>query len=134
MSPLNVEETKVLLHVADVMGFPGMLKSIDCCKWRWRTCPTVYRWQYKGKEKVLTVTMTAIVDDPHYIWHAFFGIAGCNNDLTMMDASSLISMIAGAIYSVPCDFSRWGFNKQAVLVGDEIYSKCPCFLHSIHNL
>lgn len=35
LSPPNVGQSKVSLHRADMLGFPGMLGSVDFCKWRW---------------------------------------------------------------------------------------------------
>lgn len=54
------EETAVLLKLANNLGFPGMLGSIDCCKWVWKNCPNAYHGEYEGKEKVPTITLEAI--------------------------------------------------------------------------
>lgn len=63
-----------------------------------------YLRPHKGKEKLPTITMEAIADERLYIWHAFFGNAVCKNDLTVLDASPLISSIANATYPLPCEY------------------------------
>ncbi|GJS75779.1 ALP1-like protein [Tanacetum coccineum] len=57
----NVE--KLYRHHAEKHRFPGMLGSLDCTDWEW----FVYLW----------------------IWHAFFGVAGSNNDINVLYQSSL---------------------------------------------
>lgn len=58
----------------------------------------MYHGQYKEKEKVPTVTMEVICDDRLYFWRTFFGVAGCNNDITVLNASSLINKISNGEY------------------------------------
>lgn len=134
LRPPNGSETKILLQRASALNFPGMLGSIDCCKWKWKNCPTAYHGQYRGKEKVPTITMEAIADDRLYYWHAFFGVAGCNNDITVLEASPLLSKISTGTYplAVEFDVGTERVNKPYWLC-DGIYPKYPCFLHSILN-
>lgn len=134
LRPPNQPETEILLQRAEVLGFPGMLGSIDCCKWQWKNCPTAYHGQMKGKEKVPTLTMEAITDDRLYIWHSFFGIAGCNNDITVFEASPILGMMANGKYPRPCEYNIDAVvrNKPYWLC-DGIYPKAPFFLHSITN-
>ena len=61
-----------ILTQSDESGFPGMLGSIGCSKWRWRNCPTAFHDQYRGKEKTAAVTLEAIADQSLWISHAFF--------------------------------------------------------------
>lgn len=126
MRPTNQHKTRILLQTADALGFPGMLGSIDCCKWVWKNCPTSYHGQYKGKEKIPTITIEAICDDRLYFWHKFFGIAGCNNDLTVLDASPLIQKISERQYPLPCEYSvEKILRNQPYWLFDGIYPKYP---------
>lgn len=134
LRPPNANESKILLQRANALNFPGMLGSIDCCKWVWKNCPTAHHGQYRGKEKVPTITMEAIADDRLYIWHAFFGVAGCNNDLKVLEASPLISMISKGIYPLPMEYTVGEMRRnKPYWLTDGIYPKYPCFLHSILN-
>lgn len=78
--------------------------------------------------------MEAIADDRLYLWHVFFGIAGCNNDITVLDSSPLAQMISEAKNPVPCEHkvSKVVRNKPYWLCNG-IYPKYPCFLHSVLN-
>eukprot|EP00171_Calliarthron_tuberculosum_P007479 IDg7479t1 len=98
LRPPTKDEVIVLLRRGAYLGFPGMLGSIDCCKWRWKNCPTALHGQYQGKEGVPTVTLEAIADDRLYIWHMFFGMSGCNNDINVVEASTLCNKIASGEY------------------------------------
>jgi hypothetical protein len=48
----NEADTKRLLSNSKERGFPGMLGSLDCMHWEWKNCPTGWKGQYQGKEKV----------------------------------------------------------------------------------
>lgn len=65
------EETRNLLLCAGKLGLPEMLGSIDRCKWMCKYCPTAHHGQFKGEERVPTVTMEAIANNRLYICHAF---------------------------------------------------------------
>ena len=74
-------------------GFPGMFGSLDCMHWAWKNCPKAWAGQFQGKEKTPTVVLEAVATHDLWIWHAFFGVAGSNNDLNVLDRSPLLSLI-----------------------------------------
>lgn len=134
LGPPNKRETEILLKRPDCLGFPGMLGYIDCCKWKWKNSPMAHHGQFKGKEKVPTVTMEAIADDRMYIWHAFFGIAGCNNDISVFEASLIVGSIANATYPLTCEYNIDNIRRnKSYWLCDGICPKAPCFLQSILN-
>lgn len=76
--------------------------------------------------------MEAIADDRLYIWHPFFGIEGDNNELTILEACPLTSMISIASYPPRCDYKVLGaIRNKLYCLTDSIYPKWPCFMHSI---
>ncbi|XP_062556708.1 uncharacterized protein LOC134221532 [Armigeres subalbatus] len=89
-TPADVER---LLRVGNNRGFPGMLGSLDCCHWIWKNCPTAWAGQFRGKEKKPTIVLEAVASYDLWIWHAFFGIPGSNNDVNVLDRSPLFSEI-----------------------------------------
>ncbi|KAG8060411.1 hypothetical protein GUJ93_ZPchr0002g23558 [Zizania palustris] len=84
------EDVECILQVNESRGFPGMLGSIDCMHWRWEKCPLAWRGQFtRGDYGVPTMVLEAVASQDLYIWHAFFGITGSNNDLNVLNNSSL---------------------------------------------
>lgn len=56
--------------------------------------------RYKGKENFLTITMEEIADNRLYFWNVIFEVSGCNNDITVLEASHLIELIVYGNYPV----------------------------------
>ncbi|XP_076954228.1 uncharacterized protein LOC143628555 [Bidens hawaiensis] len=80
-------------HLA-VHGFPGMLGSLDCMHWSWRNCPTAWRGQYtRGYHGHPTIMLEAVASYDLWIWHAFFGVAGANNYINVLNQSPLFNQI-----------------------------------------
>ncbi|XP_071686956.1 uncharacterized protein [Rutidosis leptorrhynchoides] len=75
-------------------SFKGMLGSIDCMHWQWRNCPVAWKGQYtSGHQKHPTIVLEAVASYDTWIWHAFFGTAGANNDVNVLNQSSLFDDI-----------------------------------------
>ncbi|KAK1412333.1 hypothetical protein QVD17_33498 [Tagetes erecta] len=75
----------------EVHGLPGMIGSIDCMHWEWFNCPTAWRGQHtRGDQGVPTLMLQAVASYDLWIWHAHFGTAGSNNDLNVLEESSII--------------------------------------------
>ncbi|XP_047975462.1 uncharacterized protein LOC125217928 [Salvia hispanica] len=76
-----------------VHGFPGMLEIIDCMHWQWKNCPTAWRDQftsgYKGGHP--TMILEAVADHRLWIWHAYFSVVGSNNDINVLNSSTLFA-------------------------------------------
>ncbi|XP_071741095.1 protein ALP1-like [Rutidosis leptorrhynchoides] len=69
-------------------GFKGMLGSIDCMHWEWKNCPVALKGQYtRGDHKKPTIMLEAVASYDLWIWHAFFGMAGSNNDINVLNQS-----------------------------------------------
>lgn len=126
------EDLKRILRRSEKRGFPGMLGSLDCCKWVWKNCPTAWHGQFEGKEGVPTITLEAIADDSLWIWHAFFGMPGSCNDINVLDCSPLLSNIANGSYPPPIEYNICGQRRNVPYwMVDGIYPMWPCFLHTI---
>ncbi|XP_076944014.1 uncharacterized protein LOC143614466 [Bidens hawaiensis] len=71
-------------------GFPGMLGSLDCMHVGWAMCPTAWRGQFhRGDHPGPTIVLEAVASQDLWFWHAFFGVAGSNNDLNVIDQSPI---------------------------------------------
>lgn len=109
-----------------------MFGGIEFYKWEWRNCQTAYHEQFKGKEKVPTVTLEAICDQSFSIWIVFFGLAGCLNDINVVKESPLAQKIASGEYPPPVDYRIKGVRRnKPYWLCDLIYLKCPVFVETI---
>nr|XP_043616058.1 uncharacterized protein LOC122587974 [Erigeron canadensis] len=76
---------------AAIHGFPGMLGSIDCMHWGWRNCPVAWQGQYtRGDKGHPTIMLEAVALYDLWIWLAYFGPAGSNNDINVLNESDLV--------------------------------------------
>ncbi|XP_071740538.1 uncharacterized protein [Rutidosis leptorrhynchoides] len=71
-------------------NFKVMLGSIDCMHWEWKNCPVALKEQYtRGDHKKPTIMLEAVASYDLWIWHAFFGMAGSNNDINVLNQSPI---------------------------------------------
>ena len=89
----NREDLKRLLRKADKRGFPGMIGSLDCMHWEWKNCPTSWAGQFKGRHNKPTIVLEAVASYDTWIWHAFFGAPGSNNDINVLWSSPLFDNV-----------------------------------------
>ncbi|XP_028065154.1 uncharacterized protein LOC114268226 [Camellia sinensis] len=85
------ENVARLLQEGEQRGFPGMLGSLDCMHWRWDKCPSAQAGAYTGHYHKPTVVLEAVDSYDLWIWHAFFGMPGSLNDITVLDRSPLFA-------------------------------------------
>ena len=126
------EDVERILQVNESRGFPGMLGSIDCMHWRWENCPLAWRGQFtRGDYGVPTIILEAVASHDLHIWHAFFGVAGSNNDLNVLNQSPLfLDALKGEApqvqFSVNANEYRTGYY-----LADGIYPEWAAFMKSI---
>ncbi|KAI3681180.1 hypothetical protein L6452_35965 [Arctium lappa] len=89
----NDEDVARILHLHEEHhGFPGMLGSIECMHWAWKNCPVAWHGQFtRGDHGVPTIMLEAVASQDLWIWHAFFGVAGSNNDINVLNQSTLFN-------------------------------------------
>ena len=81
----TVQDIERLMEIGERRGFPGMLGSIDCMHWQWEKCPYGWKGMYtRGDHGVPTIILEAVASHDRWIWHAFFGVAGSNNDINVL--------------------------------------------------
>ncbi|KAK9060749.1 hypothetical protein SSX86_021455 [Deinandra increscens subsp. villosa] len=103
-------------------GFPGMLGSIDCMHWGWRNCPTAWKGHYtRGDHGYPTIMLETVASQDLWIWHAFFGVAGSNNDINVINQSPLFNEILQG-QAPRCDFHVNGnVYRKGYYLADGIY-------------
>ncbi|XP_021804435.1 uncharacterized protein LOC110748791 [Prunus avium] len=65
-------------------GFPGMIVSIDYMHWQWKNCPTAWQGDYENRKGQKCIILEAVASFDTWVWHAFFGVAGSQNDLNVL--------------------------------------------------
>ncbi|WCJ43390.1 hypothetical protein M5689_024132 [Euphorbia peplus] len=117
-----------------IHGFPGMLGSLDCMHWEWKNCPTAWQGQYtRGDQGVPTIMLEAVASHDLWIWHAFFGMAGTNNDINVLNRSHLFrEKVRGQAPEEVYTLNNKIYNMGYYLV-DGIYPEWAAFVKSFSN-
>ncbi|XP_023738514.2 uncharacterized protein LOC111886492 [Lactuca sativa] len=85
-------------------GFLGMIESIDCTHWKWKNCP-----------------------------HAFFGVAGSNNDVNVLDQSSIFDdLFNGKASDAPFTVNGNEY-KYGYYLTDGIYPQYSTFVKAFRH-
>ncbi|KAK3192949.1 hypothetical protein Dsin_024259 [Dipteronia sinensis] len=79
------------------VGRLGMLGNLDYMHWKWKNCPTAWAGQYASRSGFPTIILEAVADYDLWIWHAYFGLSGTNNDINVLEASHLFANLAQGI-------------------------------------
>ncbi|XP_057775380.1 uncharacterized protein LOC130994348 [Salvia miltiorrhiza] len=72
-------------------------------EWTWKNCPVAWKDQFtRGDHGVPTIMLEAVASQDLWIWHAFFGVTGSNNDINVFNQSPLFNdVLQGQSPSIP---------------------------------
>ena len=128
----NVDDMRRLLKIGELRGFPGMLGSIDCMHWEWKNCLVAWKGQFtRGDHGTPTIMLEAVASQDLWIWHAFFGVSGSNNDLNVLNQSPLFTnILQGQAPIVEFMVNGTQYNKGYYLA-DGIYPEWSTFVKTI---
>ena len=72
-----------------------MIGSIDCTDLPWVNCPYALKAQYcRGDhEQDPFILLEVIASQDLWIWHAFFGVSGMDNDVNVLRKSHIVNDI-----------------------------------------
>ncbi|GJW29909.1 ALP1-like protein [Tanacetum coccineum] len=120
----------VINHERDVAE-ARMLGSIDCMHWEWINCLKAWHMQFgRGDKKYPTIMLEVVASYDLWIWHAFFRVAGANNDFSVLNHYPLFDDLLDDIASVvPYEVNEVTFEKGYYLA-DEIYPQWATFVKS----
>ncbi|GKC73145.1 ALP1-like protein isoform X1 [Tanacetum coccineum] len=97
----------------------------------WRNCSKAWHGQFgRGDKKYPTILLEVVASYDLWIWHAFFGVAGANNDLTVLNNSPLfddLHDVIDPVASFECNgvtFEKWYY------LADDIYPQWASFVKS----
>ncbi|XP_047965349.1 uncharacterized protein LOC125209811 [Salvia hispanica] len=132
----NADECQRLIDMhGRVHNFPGMMGSIDCMHWEWRNCPVAWKEQFTSgfKGRHPTMILEVVADYRLRIWHAYFGVAGSNNDINVLDSSHLFNdECRGEGPTVRFMANGTQYNR-AYYLADGIYPRWPVFVKTIRQ-
>lgn len=118
--------------MGEARDFPGMLESLDCMHRVWKNCPVAWQGQFtRGDQGVATLMLEAVALQDLWILHAFFSVAGSNNDINVLNQSTLFTNVLQG-QAPPVEFIVHGrkYNMGYYLV-DGIYSEWAAFVKTI---
>uniref|UniRef100_A0A0D3DBE3 DDE Tnp4 domain-containing protein n=1 Tax=Brassica oleracea var. oleracea TaxID=109376 RepID=A0A0D3DBE3_BRAOL len=127
------DDVSRLLYIGEKRGFPGMFGSLDCMHWKWKNCPTAWAGQYAGRSGSPTIILEVVADYDLWIWHAYFGLPGTNNDINVLESSHIFSNLGqGIVPLVHYVIQRKEYNMGYYLA-DGIYLKWSTIVQTIHE-
>ncbi|XP_004288843.1 PREDICTED: putative nuclease HARBI1 [Fragaria vesca subsp. vesca] len=131
-APTKADLQKLLAR-ADQRGFPGMIGSIDCMHWEWKNCPTGWHGAYSGRKGRPTIILEAVASHDTWVWHAFFGVPGAQNDINVLNQSPVFEgLIAGNSPAVTFHANGRRYSN-AYYLADGIYPRYSTFVKTIPN-
>ena len=129
-SPNNKDIARLLAN-GERRGFLGMPGSIDCMHWKWKNCPVAWKGQYSGHIREPTIVLEAVASFDLWIWHAFFGLPGSNNDINVLERSPIFSELEqGRAPAVNYSINGHEYTMGYYLA-DGIYPKWSTFVKTI---
>jgi len=101
--------------------------------WKWKNCPTTWRGQNAGRSKSPTIILEAVADYDMWIWHAYFGLPGSNNDINVLEAYHLFANLAEDTAPPASYVSNGKPYNMGYYLADGIYSKWSTLVQTIHD-
>ncbi|GKC13803.1 ALP1-like protein, partial [Tanacetum coccineum] len=91
--PTYTDMKKLYAHHEEKHGFPGMIGIIDCTDYPWKNRPIAFRAQiYRGDHGPNPfILLEPLASQYLWIWHAFFGVSGMNNDVNVVRKSPIFN-------------------------------------------
>ncbi|XP_057811713.1 uncharacterized protein LOC131025951 [Salvia miltiorrhiza] len=112
-------------------GFPGMLGSLDCMHWGWKNCPVAWHGAYtRGDQGEPTIILEVVASQDLWIWHAFFGVAGSNNDINVLHQSTLFNDVLAGHEAAVHFLANNSHHTRGYYLTDGIYPDWPVFVKS----
>ncbi|XP_028960070.2 uncharacterized protein LOC126629929 [Malus sylvestris] len=120
-----------LLRKGEMRGFPGMIGSIDCMHWTWKNCPSAWQGAYGDRKGAKSIILEAVASFDTWIWHAFFGVPGAQNDLNVLAQSPVFDELLQG-NSPRCTYWVNGTQYEgSYYLADGIYPRWSTFVKTV---
>nr|GEY69507.1 hypothetical protein [Tanacetum cinerariifolium] len=123
--PTVTDIEKLYRYHEEKHGFLRMLGSLDCTDWEWFGCPYAFKGQYVRRDHGSNpfIFLEVVASQDLWIWHAFFGVVGSNNDINILYQSLLLNDLkTGRAPEIPFVANGVSYPSRYYLV-DGIYSE-----------
>jgi hypothetical protein len=132
LRPPRSDEMDKILQENEARGFSRMLGSIDCMHWAWKNCPKGWADMFTcGDKGIPTMILEAVATHDLRIWHAFFGTAGSQNDINVLNKSPLfIQAINGKAPTVQYYVNGTQYD-MCYYLADKIYPEWAVFVKTV---
>jgi len=127
----NTDDVTRLLQKGEERSFPGMLGSLDCMHWAWKNYPTAWVGQYSSCHGSPTIILEAVASYDLWIWHAYFGLPGSNNDINVLQSSNLFANLTQGISPSAKYIIRGVEYDVGYYLADGIYPKWSTLVQTI---
>ncbi|XP_021829759.1 uncharacterized protein LOC110769995 [Prunus avium] len=122
-----------LLQKAEARGFLGMIGSIDCMHWQWKNCPTAWQVDYGNRKGQKSIILEAVTGFDTWVWHAFFRVAGSQNNLNVLGQSPMCNdVLRGEAPNITYEINNTVYQNGYYLA-DDIYPRWTTFVKSISH-
>ncbi|XP_048439003.1 protein ALP1-like, partial [Pyrus x bretschneideri] len=120
-----------LLKKAEMRGFPGMIGSIDYMHWTWKNCPSAWQGAYGDRKGAKSIILEAVASFDTWIWHAFFGVPGAQNDINVLAQSPVFNdVLQGKAPKVTYEVNGRMYDGPYYLA-DGIYPRWSTFVKTV---
>nr|XP_043638401.1 protein ALP1-like [Erigeron canadensis] len=110
-------------------GFPGMIGSIDCMHWPWEMCATAWRGSHtRGDVGRPSLMLQTVASTDLWIWNAYFGQQGSNNDINVFEASPVLEEIIFGLAPTAGFYANNNYYKAGYYLTDGIYPEYSTFV------
>ncbi|KAI5337133.1 hypothetical protein L3X38_016402 [Prunus dulcis] len=108
-----------------------MIGSIDCMHWQWKNCPIAWQRDYGNRKGQKSIILEAVAGFDTGVWHAFFGVAGSQNDLNVLGQSPVFNdVLRGEAPNITYEINNTVYQNEYYLA-DGIYSRWTTFVKTI---
>ncbi|KAI5339368.1 hypothetical protein L3X38_018640 [Prunus dulcis] len=108
-----------------------MIGSIDCMHWQWKNYPTAWQGDYGNRKGQKSIILEAVAGFDTWVWHAFFGVAGSQNDLNVLGQSPMFNdVLRGEAPNITYEINNTIYQTGYYLA-DGIYPRWTTFVKTI---
>nr|XP_043629808.1 putative nuclease HARBI1 [Erigeron canadensis] len=127
--PTQHEVARIFQAHEERHHMPGMLGSINCTHVEWLNCPRHLKGQYtRGDHGVPTIMLEITASQDLWIWHAYFGALGSNNDINVLNQSDLYHTERNGTAPDTSFVVNGRQYKRGYYLTDGIYNKYSAFV------